>query len=401
MIEYNIEFGGIILNEIKQLDKSYNEEIVAMNQFAFQYELTEQEQLAEINKKSDAQIWGWITDDQLAAKVHVIPLSTYINGQLFEMGGIAAVATWPEYRRQGMIKKLLYHSLTEMRNNGQTVSFLSPFSFPFYRKHGWELIFTNKEYQVPISYFKQDWQANGYLRRVKLDTFLLNRIYQSFAKKYTGMLNRTEKWWRERILKNAKQIAVAYSDTNEPEGYVIYDVKDSRFTIKDYAYSSLNGQKLLLEFISNHDASVEQVELTVPENDQLALLLNHPTFEQKVNHYFMGRIVDVLGFLGKFPFNNKVPNGSISITVEDGFFAENSGTYQLTSSASGVDVAKIDQNDSDIKVSIQMLTMLFLGYKRPLELYHLGLIQGDFEAIEQLEAFIPVQQTYITPADHF
>ena len=55
------------------------------------------------------------------------------------MGGIAGVATWPENRRQGHVSTLLKHALQEMKSKGQTLSFLHPFSIPFYRKFGWEL----------------------------------------------------------------------------------------------------------------------------------------------------------------------------------------------------------------------------------------------------------------------
>ena len=386
---------------IKRLDKSYNKEISEMNEFAFQFEHTEQERLDEINTESDDHILGFISDDRLAAKVHILSFTAYVAGKPFKMAGIGAVATWPEYRRQGMIKKLLFQSLKEMKASGQTISFLAPFSFPFYRKYGWELAFTNKKYQVPIAYFKRDWQAKGYLQRIKPDIPLLDKIYQTFAKQYTGMLVREHKWWRDNILSDAGQIAVAYSEAGDPEGYIMYKVKDNTLTIKDFAYSSLNGQTLLLEFIANHDASVNRVDVTVPEDDQLALLLDQPTFEQKINHYFMARIVDLPEFLKQFPFETHQALAPVTIAVDDSFFPENSGVYQLSTSDSGVIVEKLDQSKANIQATIQTITMLFLGYKRPFELYQLGLIQGDAQAIQQLESYLPNQQTYITPADHF
>lgn len=390
------------MKEIQRLNQTHNEEIVEMNQFAFQYELSEQERTDEINFESDDQIWGWITEGQLAAKVHIVPLATYINGKQFEMGGISAVATWPEYRRQGMVKKLLYHSLQEMKKQGQIVSFLAPFSFPFYRKHGWDLLFTNKTYHLPISYLKQDWQAQGYLRRVKKSEIdVLDGIYQAYAKNFTGMLARSKKWWEETVLTKAGQIAVAYSETDEPIGYLMYKVKDNTFTVIDYAYTSLNSQKLILEFISHHDASAKHVNLTVPENDNLTLLLGHAYFEQKLKHHYMGRIVDVEAFLQQFPFDNYQDLAPISIAVDDSFFPENSGTYELSSSMTRVEMKKYKREKADVHASIQMLTMMFLGYKRPIELFKLDLIQGEFEAIERLDALIPVQQTQIALADYF
>ncbi|TKH33755.1 GNAT family N-acetyltransferase, partial [Paenibacillus polymyxa] len=38
----------------------------------------------------------------------------------------------------GMVSRLLTHALEEMKTAGQSLSFLHPFSFAFYRKFGWE-----------------------------------------------------------------------------------------------------------------------------------------------------------------------------------------------------------------------------------------------------------------------
>ena len=385
------------MNGIKHLSEADYQEISLMDQFAFQFELTTEEMSQSGERIKDHNILAWMVEGKIAAKVHIIPLTTYIAGKLFKMGGIGAVATWPEYRRQGIMKNLLFESLKEMKQAGQTVSFLSPFSFPFYRKYGWELTFTNKKYHIPMEYFKRDWQAKGYLKRVKADVTLLDEIYQNFAKKYTGTLDREPKWWEQNILSDAKQIAVAYSEAGDPEGYLIYQVKNNTYTVKDFAYTNRNGRQLLLEFISNHDASVYHVDITVPENDQLALLLTEPTFEEKINHYFMARIVDVPAFFKEYPFDTNENQTPVAIEVEDSFFTDNSGVYQLSAS----DATRIEAETSDIQVTIQMLTMIMLGYKRPLELFELGLIQGEREAIEQLETYIPTQQTYIAPADHF
>src|SRR5699024_9273156 len=118
------------MTEIKQLTEADYKDIFALSQFAFQYELTEAELRAKEAEARRHIIWGIMQEDQLAAKMHVIPLSSYIHGKEFKMGGISSVATWPEYRRQGKVKDLLYHGLQQMKQDGQTISFLHPFSMP-------------------------------------------------------------------------------------------------------------------------------------------------------------------------------------------------------------------------------------------------------------------------------
>src|SRR5699024_4206316 len=209
----------------------------------------------------------------------------------------SAVATWPEYRRNGMVKQLLYHSLKYMKHHGQTISFLYPFSFAYYRKYGWELSFDKKEYNLPIERLPKDINTNGYVRRREPDIAQLNSIYSTYAKKFTGMLARDEKWWNDRILNKDMHIAIAYNDSDESVGYILFNVKKEIFNVIDIAYTSINGRNLLLKFIANHDSMAKTVEMTVPENDKLPLLLDEARFEQKSISYFMARIVDVHAFL--------------------------------------------------------------------------------------------------------
>jgi len=385
------------LGEIKQLGGADYHEIFSLSQFAFQYELSEEDLVKKKEEASRHQIWGWMVEGKLAAKVHIIPLASYINGQAFKMGGIASVATWPEYRRKGMIKTLLFHALQEMKKNGQTISLLSPFSIPFYRKYGWELAFTDKKYDIPIGNLKREWKTQGYVRRIGKDVPLLHDIYTIYAKKFSGILTRDEKWWEQRVLTDpSAHIAVAYNEAGKAEGYLIYKVKERVFTVLEMAYTSLNGWKLLLEFIANHDSMVKNVKMIVPENDQLTLLVDDPRFDQKITPYFMARIVDVLAFLKQYPFQKTGSDRELLINVEDSFFPENSGTYKLTENAAGVEVDKRSNQQSGIQCTVQQLTVMLLGYKRPGEMYHVDLIQGNIEDIKQLEKLLPEQQTFLS-----
>lgn len=386
-----------ILREIQQLSEKDYGDVFALSQFAFQYELTEAELAKKGEEASRHNIWGWMEADELAGKLHIIPLSSYVNGQVFKMGGISSVATWPSYRRKGIVKHLLKHALSQMKKDGQTISFLSPFSVAFYRRFGWELVFTEKHYNIPIKQLKRKWKAKGDVRRVKMDIPLLHNIYTTYAKEYTGMLVRDEKWWEQRVFKDQCEVVVAYNEADEAEGYLMYTVKENVFSVKGMAYTSLNGRKLLLEFIANHDSMVDKVDIVVPENDHLPILLDEPTFEQKVAPYFMARIVDVWGFLNQYPLKKNVSPENVLIHVVDDFFPENSGTYLF---GNEVKIKKVTEDVAyGVHCSVQLLTAMLLGYKRPSELYELDLIQGLPEEIKKLEQLIPKQQPFF--ADYF
>ncbi|SES19545.1 Predicted acetyltransferase [Gracilibacillus ureilyticus] len=380
---------------IKLLTEKDYKDIFELSQFAFQYKLS-QEQLAE--KEAEAKrhkIWGWIENNRLAAKVHMIPLEVHINDQVMKMGGIASVSSWPEYRRGGFVKKLLKHTLMDMRLEGYTISYLHPFSVPFYRKYGYELAFNYREYNIAVKHFQKDWDPIGKVKRIHTDHNLLDNIYTDYINKFNGAIMRDDDWWKQRVIKKETVMAAGYGENGSPDSYILYHVKERVLYVEEIAYRTLNGLKLLLEFIRNHDSMVEKVNIKVPDEDFLPYLFDEPRFEQEVKQYFMARIVNVAEFLNNYQFRKTDSSESITLIVEDDFIPENKGEYsiQLNGRSSAVNNGKTNK-ENVITCSVQQLTQMLLSFKRPLELEQLALIKGSHKAIEHFDAMIPTKQTY-------
>src|SRR5699024_11848472 len=137
--------SDVCSSDLKDFDAFF-----VLSAIAFQVELDEAERKRREEEAARNWIYGYMVDEHLAGKVHIMPLSIKVGGHSFNMGGISAVATWPEYRRRGIAKDLLQHSLRKMKENGQVISLLHPFLVGFYRKYGWELAYVHKKYTIPI-----------------------------------------------------------------------------------------------------------------------------------------------------------------------------------------------------------------------------------------------------------
>lgn len=386
------------MTSIYKLSEKNYDEIFALSEFAFQYQMNDEERSRKEEEAARHRIFGCYVDNELAGKLHIIPLEVFIQGTRFSMGGISSVATWPEYRRQGVAKKLLKKSLSDMKEKGEVVSLLHPFNVGFYRKYGWELAFNRKKYSLPIEKLKRDWKTAGYVRRNQ-DVKLLHDIYTDYAKSYNGMLVRDEAWWKQRVLTDqGAQVRVAYNSAGEPEAYLIYTVRKNILNVLDLAYRNNNGIQLIYEFLSNHDSMAEKIEMTVPENDLLPLMLHDPTFSQEIEPYFMARIVDVHAFLQIYPFINK--DKTVKLEVTDEILPENDGCYVMKTNKNKTDVTKIqEKTDTGISCSVQQLTALLLGFVRAPELWERGFIAGDKTAIHLLDEIIPQKTPYF--ADFF
>ncbi|SHN37171.1 GNAT family N-acetyltransferase [Gracilibacillus kekensis] len=388
------------MSKIRECNYKDYQGIFSLSEFAFQYTLTEEEMRNKQKELDTHTIWGWFDHNKLAAKVHVIPFAVHLHGKKLRMGGVAAVASWPEHRRGGKIKQLLKEALSDMKTKGQTISYLHPFSIPFYRKYGWEVTFAKQDFQIPISHFSKTWNGKGDVRRAEpteQSIEQLNKVYTSYIDDYTGSLYRDGQWWQHRIFDKKQTIAFAYNESNVLEGYIIYNVKERKLTIKDMAFSTLNGRKLIYQFLSNHDSMVDDVFVSLPEGDPITLLVDEPRFKQSISPYFMSRIVDVEQFLTLFPFRIEEKFQPFVLKVEDTFLEENNGYYEFNPDHLRIDVTKLEKLNTSIplvSVNIQQLSSIMLNYRRPTELRDLEMIKGDVEAVQELDKILPNQTPY-------
>jgi predicted acetyltransferase len=380
--------------QMEELDASFE-----LSQFAFQYVMSNEELEQAKARSKPENTWGYFINNKMAAKMSILPLQTFIQGKAFAMGGIASVATWPEYRRKGLVGQLLQHGLKVMKDNGQTVSFLAPFSFAFYRKYGWEMHVERKKYTVDVGLLPKWEGEGGYIEQTD-DIELLNNVYESYAQTYNGTLKRDTDWWKHRVLKKRALSAVYKNKDNIPMGYILYEVKNREMTIHELVFLNESARKGLWRHIFNHDSMLDQVSLIAPSNDPLPFLLSNPRIKQEIIPYFMARIVDVAAFLQQYPFRSAGLSNSFILHVEDTYAPWNHKKFMLDVSEDGAgfvrelaDTGEVHRNV--ISCDIQTLSAMFLGFQSPKLLQRIGRLHGPTEEIERMEQRIGTQTTYL------
>ncbi|SDO82234.1 Predicted acetyltransferase [Paenibacillus sp. yr247] len=396
------------MNEIRTLRQEELSESFSLSEFAFQYELTEEERAERIGWMDPNQVWGYFAQGQLAAKLHIFNFHTWLNGQCFAMGGIAGVATWPEYRRNGMVGQLLVQALKVMKEQGQTISFLAPFKFEFYRKYGWETYVDYLKYVIPVDKLPKFKAAEGSsILRVAKDKELLNPIYEKYAKQFNGMLKRDPAWWNNRYFKSKKGTAAIYLNAQgEQRGYVFYQVKDQVATIHELVFLDEEARRGLWKFIADHDSMMAKVEVKAPVDDQLPFLVHDPKFNQEKITYFSARIVDVESFFLQYVYEARDEAEPLCLRISDSHADWNQGVYRLdfTENGKSAKVTKLSEGDIPseeliLSCTVQTLTALFIGYQKASFMALIERLQGSQLLISRLEAAIPRRTTYL--ADFF
>ncbi|HDR7778686.1 TPA: GNAT family N-acetyltransferase [Bacillus tropicus] len=369
-------------------------EALRLSEYAFQYKVEEERMQQQLTKmKESHEVYGIMEGEDLAAKLHLIPFHIYIGKEKFKMGGVAGVATYPEYRRSGYVKELLQHSLQTMKKDGYTVSMLHPFAVTFYRKYGWELCANLLVCHLTKSDLVMKKQVNGTVKRFNKENHPeeVDKLYETFAERFSGMLVRNEKWWLQAVYEDLT-LAIYYDENKTAAGYMLYKIENYKITVDEFVPLHNEARNGLWNFICQHDSMIKELEMTVSENEQLLYTLQEPRVKTEIKPYFMGRIVDVEQFLKQYELNWNNVQQEVILHITDSFAPWNNVSVRLVN----YEITIIEEPmDKGIKLDINALSTILLGYKRPLELNELELISGSEEEIRAFENVVPVHKPFI------
>ncbi|HWO95482.1 MAG TPA: GNAT family N-acetyltransferase [Bacillus sp. (in: firmicutes)] len=385
---------------IRTVDEKEYEDVLALSQYAFQYTLTEAQKDRKKKILEKQQIWA-VYDEQneMESKLHILPHHIWIEEQPFSMGGIAGVATWPEYRRNGNVTSLIMHALKQMKEKGQILSYLHPFKVSFYRKYGWELIADKSSYELSKEHLVPFQSVKGRIKRINIESEweLLNNVYEQFSRLYNGMLERNEFWWLHHVQSPGYHFVAALDEQQQIVGYIMYKIENKLLEVEEFI--SLNEQafKILWNFICRHDSMVNQLSLRWAGDESWLFLLDNPSCKQTSLPYFMGRIVDVPAFLELYPF--KKEKHSVFLHLHDEHCPWNNGTYHIIN---GTVTPFLKRKGGSIcthppkrglQLDIQTLTTALLGYRSVKQLSQMGKITGDNQEIERFAQIITQKST--------
>ncbi len=80
------------------------------------------------NMVSQSTLPDWtlcaFVDGRMVTSLATIPFTARFNGMAAKLGGISAVGTLPEYRRQGFVRRIMQQAIADMRDRGQYVTAL-------------------------------------------------------------------------------------------------------------------------------------------------------------------------------------------------------------------------------------------------------------------------------------
>lgn len=342
---------------------------------------------------------GWFNGDKLVSQLSVYPCQVNIHGVIMSMGGLTGVGTYPEYAHLGLMSDLIRTALAGMRERGQWISYLFPYSIPFYRKKGWEIITEKLTFTVLDSQLPAVVDVPGYIERLAVGHPDVLGIYDAYARSNHGAMIRGaiewEEYWRWEN-EDERTAAVYYDAQGEPMGFLLYWVVKDVFHVKEMIYLCQEARRALWNFIAAHYTMIDRVEGNTFRNEPIAFLLDDSGIVETIEPYFMARIVDVEAFLRAYPFT--VPAEPFHFLVTDPVAGWNQGLFGVEPAGKTTRVVR-EAVGRPVALDIRTLTALLMSFRKPSYFHRIESLCTDERTLALLEAAIPDSIPYLS--DYF
>lgn len=354
--------------------------------------------------------------DRLVTSFATIPFTTRMNGRAMALGGVSAVATHPEYRRRGLMRRIMTQATLDMKEHGQPIASLWASQAAIYQRFGYAIGSYRRSYSidtVDIAFFDGD-QGSGNVRMtdVEHDFDTIKRLYIEFIAARTGYLHRSRALWDFGVLDQSGDdgplhIAVAANADGEPSGYLVYTLRGGKvdhrarnqeLTIRDFVWLDSDAYRSLWSFVGRHDLVGRVTWASAPVDDPAEELFSEPRMlhtNDDEGTWF--RVIDAEPALAGRGYSAA---GQATITIAgDDLAPWNNGSYTIETDAEETSVARVQQ-EGGATLSIKALASLYTGARSARRLRSFGLLDADDRTIEQLDALFATHHLPHSP-DHF
>jgi predicted acetyltransferase len=336
----------------------------------------------------------------MATSFLTFPFTMRANGNAVAFAGVSGVGTHPQYRRQGLLRRIMTQSFGNMRDAGQTVAGLWASQAAIYQRYGYAMLGSSRTYSVDtvdIQFHDGDFGSMQVRRMSPTDAMdSIKAVYREFIAERMGYLHRSQPLWAIGTLAEVEKdgpayVAVAY-DGEIPRGYAVYTNRANRhdhpargqaMNVRDFISLDGNAYRSLWGFIARHDLVGKVVWSNVPADDPAPDIFLEPrllnTRESETSWF---RVIDVPSALTQRGYDGA---GEIDFAiVDDGLADWNNGTWRLTADPTGA-VVQPTSAAPKVTMNIKALSALYTGSRSARALANWNMIDADDATIATLD----------------
>jgi len=373
-------------------------------------------------EKDEVESLGAFSGDRLVSALDIISFRLRLWDRVWPAGGIAAVATHVEHRKQGHAANLTRLALQRMRERGMLVSVLHPFKRAFYRRYGWEHCVDLLHFAIPLSdLYDLDPKSgdSGVSRFERLrvpaegpvDMSVPSRIYDACTGRYNCPNARDHEWkalarrLQQRIVEGDNVYAYAGFREDEPVSYAFYTIGPSDgpsvIRVMDGNAADARAWRDLLGFFSLHGEDAGTLDFYAAVDVPVRRIMPE-AIRATLQPSLMFRVVDVESFL-----NGLIVQDGLGRTGEAAreFYLEltdplcpwNDGVFHasLGEEGSAVRAERCKAGAASVSVDIAAFSQIASGYVTPGQAREMGrLTVRDAAALRALTRIFPGRVTF-------
>lgn len=325
---------------------------------------------------------------------------TVPGGATARMAGTTIVTVQPTHRRRGVLTAMMTYHLEEAVSRGEPLAGLWASESSIYDRFGFGVATYRYETKMGTSaVLMRDPDVGGTVRLVDVEQAgpALREVYEKARLGTSGMLTRSDTWWRLRLFrdsesarggKSSKRYAV-YEEDGSPRGYAIYrqkenweDFPEGEIHVIEVITADPSAHRGLWAFLTNVDLFPHLEWWNLPIDDPLPFHVTEPRrIERKLSDSLWLRLLDIPVALELRSYGH---DGSLTIGVDDPFRPDNSGLYRLEVEDGSASCERADGVEADVEMGVDVLGHLYLGGGDAHGMAHSGRIRGSAEAVVAL-----------------
>ena len=276
---------------------------------------------------------------------------------------VGGVASKPEYRRLGGVREIFNKVFTYSREKGAHISILFPFSIGYYRKFGYETIFSYINAECSFKVFERIERFSQLTLATIEHKDILSDIYKTLTLKNHMMFTRENgKDFCFEPYKKSK-FTYFYSEENS-KGYITFTPHRPTRTlnVEELLFTDKNVLAKLLGFLRMYEGNYDFVSFTkLPLNSPVfSIIGDENNLVKRTLHYGgSGRILDITAVLSA----NEYPmeKGSFSLKITDEQIPENNGIYTVEYENGVGTVRKNESDFYDLSLDAPAAARVLLG----------------------------------------
>lgn len=318
--------------------------------------------------------WGVFREGELCTGLVELHHILRFEGEWIQSSDICGVTTRPDFRRSGAIRAAFDVLFPWMYESGQIISCLHPFNVPFYRKFGYEGVYSVCDIETPVAALEAFSANMSRIEALNGKTGLpeLDRFYCGFLADTNLAIRRNEALWSGRAgldTLTARRYTYLYrGEDGEIAGYMTYEPRGEKgaktMLVTELIYRDRGTLENLLGFVHSFASHYERVrfhELPMFLDFFVALQdFNRQCYSKTIDK--MMRVIDVQKVLEKKRYPER--EGAFSILVDDPL-EWNCGIYDVQFGGGQSVVRKRASGDYDVAADACALSRLVVGEERP------------------------------------